>query len=333
MSKNKIFQAVDKLVNLDISARGVIDILYRHAREKTKKPMAQAAAEKIEQTVTAGEPVIIATGAALPWGESDGPPGAAVLARTMKLAFNAVPVVLVDSTLIEATNCVIQAAGLRRVDFERAKRGGSFFAMKDFPEDDKPAKIAAEKIIREINPSVVVTVERNGMNEKGIYHSSKGVDVTKGRAKLDYLINEAMAQGILTIGVGDGGNEIGMGNIRNAIREHIPYGIKCRCPCGSGVAPVTQTNILVTATVSNWGAYGIAASLSALLDRLELLHTGSLEARILEKSADGGFIDGVTGRVEPTVDGLSKEDHIHFVNLLGTIVRSGLAGPLLKWYK
>src|SRR5205807_1527308 len=63
--------------------------------------------------------------------------------------------------------------------------------------------------------------------------------------------------GLPTIGVGDGGNEIGMGKIPwDVIRRNVPNGglIACRVP----------TDYLIVAGVSNWGAYALAAGVALL---------------------------------------------------------------------
>src|SRR5579872_2223568 len=60
-----------------------------------------------------------------------------------------------------------------------------------------------------------------------------------------------------TIGIGDGGNEIGMGKIpHETIIKNITNGdlIHCRVP----------TDYLIVAGVSNWGAYALAAGIFIL---------------------------------------------------------------------
>ena len=62
---------------------------------------------------------------------------------------------------------------------------------------------------------------------------------------------------VRTIGIGDGGNEIGMGKIpHETIVKNIPNGdlIHCRVP----------TDHLIVAGVSNWGAYALAAGVYVL---------------------------------------------------------------------
>ncbi len=72
-----------------------------------------------------------------------------------------------------------------------------------------------------------------------------------------------------------------MGNIRETIRKHLPFGDRCLCPCGSGIAPITEVDVLVTATVSNWGAYGIAACLAILLKNTAVFHDAEMETWVL----------------------------------------------------
>jgi len=83
-----------------------------------------------------------------------------------------------------------------------------------------------------------------------------GDDVSSYVGKIDYMFNEALEKNILTIGVGDGGNEIGMGNIYKSITHILPL--------GNIIASKTRTTSLVVSEVSNWGVYGIVAALSIL---------------------------------------------------------------------
>lgn len=85
------------------------------------------------------------------------------------------------------------------------------------------------------------------------------------------------------MGIGDVGNEIGMGNINDTVKKLLPLGSKCLCPCGAGVAAATKVDLAITAAISNWGAYAIAAAISAL--------TGEAEAfpspNVIEHALDG----------------------------------------------
>jgi hypothetical protein len=113
---------------------------------------------------------------------------------------------------------------------------------------------------------------------------------------------------VVTIGVGDGGNEVGMGNVR------------ARFARGGGLAArigsVVRVDHLVVAGVSNWGAYGIVAHLGRLAGR-PLLHAPDDERRLVAACVKAGACDGVTRRREATVDGLALDAHAAVVALLG----------------
>ena len=130
---------------------------------------------------------------------------------------------------------------------------------------------------------------------------------------------------ILTIGIGDVGNELGMGNIQETVLKHVPYAKKCLCPCGGGTACTVPSDVPVVAAVSNWGGYGISAILAVMKERFEVLHSGILERRAIRECVDAGAIDGETGRCEPAVDGSRDELHVAVVELLSKVVKSGVS--------
>jgi hypothetical protein len=119
----------------------------------------------------------------------------------------------------------------------------------------------------------------------------------------------------VTIGVGDGGNEIGMGNVRARLGRLGPLMAR--------IAAVVGTDHLVVAGVSNWGAYGITAELGRLAGRA-LLHTSETERRLIEACVKAGAVDGITRRPEATVDSLGLDTHTAFLRLLGLAAESGM---------
>lgn len=329
-------EQIDRIITLDLPFRRVIELLYPPARKKAGEPLAMKAAKGLKRVLKARDVVFIATG----WpdrphitpeiAETDGPPGAAVLGRALYRGFTAIPFFLIEENLVRAMERVVQSAGFRILKPDEtiasAHSPSAIHAatVLGFPAAPESAKGKAMSLIDEYKPIAIISIEKGGMNEKGIVHTSRGHDTTEHMAKIDFLVEEGKKRGILTLGIGDGGNEIGMGNIRDEIRETIPFGKQCNCPCGSGIAPVTETDLLITATVSNWGAYGVAASLSILLENLQVFHYSGIEKWILEHASDAGFIDGISGFVEPGADGLDVEIHCHLVALLGEIVRRGV---------
>jgi hypothetical protein len=221
---------------------------------------------------------------------------------------------------------VINAAGLRILPPEQAIKTPFHHApinaatVLPFSTDKEKAIEDASSLISKYHPKAVIAIEKGGMNKKGIIHTSRGADTTQYMAKIDYLIHEAMNNKILTIGIGDGGNEIGMGLIQEEIRKNLPFGDKCNCPCGGGIAPATRTDFLITAAVSNWGAYGLAGCLALLNQNITIFHNKFIERRVLQKSADAHFIDGINGYTEPGADGLSIDVHESFVEILRELI-------------
>src|SRR5262249_29846254 len=107
---------------------------------------------------------------------------------------------------------------------------------------------------------------------------------------------------IATIGIGDGGNEIGMGKIAwDVIRRNAPGGasVACRVPADR----------LIVSGVSNWGAYGLAAGVLALRDECDqMLFDVERERDLLRIMVERGpLVDGVTGKATVSVDGLEFE--------------------------
>ena len=264
-----------------------------------------------------------------PSGETDGPLGAAALGRALGIGLGARMVVLTEETMVPVTIATCRGAGLNVLteeDLRRAPRkphANNLYALVvPFPIDDAIAVQEAGRLFREYCPKALVAIEKNGPNRKGVYHMVGGGDNSDCVAKAGRLFEEADRRNILTIGIGDRGNEIGFGAIEEVPRRLLPFGKRCTCPCGAGVVDATTVTVLVTAAVSNWGAYGIAACLAALLNKPEVLHDPSTESRMLHCCIDAGGIDGFACRPIPFTDGMPEAVHASIVTLLNEIVRA-----------
>jgi len=330
-------ERTDQLTSLDAATRGVITHLYAWARSKQGGPLCLAAATMLNERVRPGRPVFLATG----WpdrphispliGESDGPPGTAALARAIHRGLGAVPVVIIEEELLPGMVQVMQAASFRVLSLDEAVRAAESSApihaaaVLSFPKNIAEATARTKELFNDWTPDAVIAVEKGGMNDLGYIHTSRGDDTTDAIAKADPLFAEARARGIATIGIGDGGNEIGMGVIEEEIRQHIPFGAQAKDPAKGGTAPHGLVDVLVAAAISNWGAYGVAACLAFLRRRPHVFHDATVESRMLRISADASFIDGATGFVDPSADGLASPVHEAFVTLMGEVVRQALA--------
>jgi hypothetical protein len=313
-----MFDLLDQIMNLDIGNRGV-GKLFEPARARHSEALCAAAARHLTG-LAPGDVVILITGSLTrPWvsntiGETDGPVGVAALSRALSYGFNAIPVVLTDTSLIPPIAATLQAAGQISVTLEQARRAtankrfSSVAVVQGFPLDDLAAHADATRILDEFAPKAVISVERAGMTPRGTYHNMLGQDYSEGRAKLDFVVQQAAARNIPTIGVGDGGNEIGMGAVADAVHKHVPHGeILCA---------ELATDVLLPAGVSNWGCYAIQAALAILTNKPQMLHTAAMERRLIEAAAAAGLLDGNTGKGEATVDDLSLDVHAGIVELL-----------------
>jgi hypothetical protein len=219
-----------------------------------------------------------------------------------------------------ATN---HAAGLMVTDYEAAQRQTQAVVVETVPSDRVEGETKAHVLLEKYRPQALVAIERLGPNAKGVCHSILGKATTE--SDLSSLFDGARERGIFTLGIGDGGNEIGFGRITERVQEIQEYGRRCQCPCGAGMATVVSTDVLVVAAVSNWGAYGVEAMLAFLLQKPELLHAPELERWMLEECIRAGGYDGAYGTPAHMVDGISGEAHQALVRLLDEIVANGRA--------
>jgi hypothetical protein len=307
-----IFKRLDDLISADVGSRGV-DKLHLAAAAIEGGPTCMKAAETLCNSVQTKRPVILATGFTIisaGCGETDGPPGAAILAEQLE-KYGVRTVVLTDGHLVPLIRSVFETLELVNVN------------IRVFPQNREEAKLEAENILRDIRPSVLIAVERCGWNKLYVYHNMLGEDISSVTAPLDILFEIASQTRIVTIGIGDGGNEIGMGKIRQAVQRHIRYGKVCQCPCKGGIANITKTTNLIVSGVSNWGAYALAASFSILF-RLPYFHDGKRELALLQATADAGAVDGRSATISPSVDGVSPEYNAKVAQTINSLAKSAV---------
>ena len=218
---------------------------------------------------------ILAAGAA----ETDGPPGAVAIGNALQsLGYQIVYVTDHHSTaFLEA----LAGPGHRVVDFPIA--------------DDEASQKFAEDLLAEIRPSVLISIERCGFAEDKRYRNMRDLEITPYNARIDYLFLDQPH----TVGIGDGGNEIGMGNLSREITT-VPTLVKFPC--------ATRTTELIISSVSNWGGYGLVAAISRRRGR-DLLPTVDQEKDMIRQMVDLGAVDGITTKQEYKVDAFTLEEN------------------------
>ena len=215
--------------------------------------------------------------------ETDGPVGALILYKALEI-LGAHPVLVCGTPMASAfqhdyRTCVI-SIGKKDVGLSPAKRALAHYS-----------------------PSAIISIERPGLAENGCYHNMRGEDISARAACFDFFMDEATCP---TLAIGDGGNEIGMGNVKDflATLDIIPA--------------VTQCDELIIADVSNWGVYGILAFLS-LWSKHDLLAETCPE-QILRYISNLGSVDGVTRRNELTEDSLPASEGIALIARIRALI-------------
>ncbi|HEY1857646.1 glutamate cyclase domain-containing protein [Acidocella sp.] len=169
----------------------------------------------------------------------------------------------------------------------------------------------------------LIAIERVAPGSDGKPHREHGWDMTAETAPLDLLFDdEGWSPPWTTIGIGDGGNEIGMGVLPPEI-------VANDIPNGGLIAAKTRADHLIVAGVSNWGAYGLLAAMAALRpDRAAALlahFTPDMDRRFLEAAVVvGQAVDDSRpdrpGKPQMSVDRLPVERHAEVINALRSIV-------------
>ncbi len=152
-------------------------------------------------------------------------------------------------------------------------------------------------------------------------HTMRGRDITNFMSPAHLLFEWAERNKITTLGIGDGGNEIGMGKIPwDVIDRNVPGGglVACRVP----------TRYLIVCGISNWGGYALAAGVWHLRGKAlhPLLADPENERKILQVMVEHGpLVDGVTAQRTASVDGLAFNEYIRVLPALA-IGHRGSAG-------
>ncbi|MBI2468622.1 MAG: DUF4392 domain-containing protein [Candidatus Rokubacteria bacterium] len=323
-----------------LTSRNITKELYEAARSLQGEPLTYLAARALLERVSPRRPVLVCAGFCDPPSmidEADGPLGAALLARSLCVALDATPVLVTEVANMGRMSQLVRSVGLDVVDLELARTTPFKASVVPLPIDSRRAAAVAARIVRETDPAALVTIEKPAPNAKGVYHTGVGVNVTDVVGKVPDLVDAARAHGAVTIGLGDGGNEAGMGRILRTAQEVLPTGAECGCPCGAGIATVIETDILVVGAVANWASYGIEACLAAALEMPEAIHSLAEERRATEAAARAGLIDPTTGLATGWVDGTPPVCSESMLELMRQMVELRLtrrrAGALMNFPK
>jgi D-glutamate cyclase len=313
---------IESLVRRDPAGRGLI------ATESELGPLCSGhLAQAAESLARSTGRVAIVTGffvpdADLPCAETDGPPGAVLLATALES-------VGIKATLVTDLPCAsaVQAAARASTqplaveictqpidwlnEFVGSERGSQLTHLiaieRVGPSHDEPSLGRQE---RDAAAPLAHFQAAVPLGHRDRCHNMRGRPIDDSTAPLHVLFEQALQRrpALETIGIGDGGNEIGMGcipweELARRIRGAPAAWIPCRI--------TTDWNVI--AGTSNWGAFALAAATLLLMNRVDALRSLDEEfnRRVLQQMVtEGPAIDGMTRRREPTVDGLPFSTYI-----------------------
>jgi len=151
-------------------------------------------------------------------------------------------------------------------------------------------KIDYQNILDQHNPIAHISIERCGLNANGKYENAKSIDIAEFTAPIDelFILGDSTKP---TYAIGDGGNEIGMGNFRKEIIEYLSL-----VPC------VVNCDFPIIASVSNWGAYGFIAYLQRHYKQ-EVMPSFEEVDNYLTYIVSLGSVDGIKRECVKSVDG------------------------------
>ena len=236
------------------------------------------------------ERVILVTGfciRAAMIGETDGPSGTLAVAYALRQLGK--EVVLVSDKFSDG----LLEAG--------AKVLGAPYSITVLSPVQEESDRAIDELLASFAPTQVVAIERPGSAIDGHRYSMRGEILDELVPSADRLLAPASARNYATIAVGDGGNELGMGHLRDSLMDRINLGELIFCD--------TEADHVIPAGISNWGAYALAASLAVLSGKPILIKPED-ELAVLEAQVAVGAVDGCTRKNEVSVDGVPIADYL-----------------------
>ena len=305
---NDVFSRIEAAIRRDPGRRGLLG--------EVGGPLGRGELEAAARSLaTDGVFAVIVTGFYIPWAEpaaaeTDGPPGAVALAETLR-SLGGSALLVTDPFCGSALQAAARSTGLPDEVVLVMQESDEFRELLERPASPVTHIIAIERV----GPGYSEDVVRTQCGEAAARQFASCVPQEmwsrclnmRGQPIEDWTVDfsaifESPPAGVITIGLGDGGNEIGLGkfrwsDLRNRIESVADPRILCRIPA----------NYAIVAGTSNWAAYGLAASTAVAAGRPEAFASVTPESQRLVLEAmvrDGPAVDGVSRRPETTVDGL-----------------------------
>lgn len=271
------YESLDRLAIVEMrpptSPSGIVAAFYALCRQDGDAPLTRQVADLL-LALAPGSSILIVTGLVdeghFPHGEIDGPIGSAALTRALVLLGHRVTIAI-DAEAAGGVRAVFTEATVTDVDI-----------VTPAPATEEEARAYGAGF------DAVIAVEKLGGNSLGVRHLIWGTPVEMGDPFADDYVLGARAAGRVTIGVGDNGNEIGFGVISDVAEPLAPAGVHCE----GGFFAATPVDVLLPASVSNFGCYAIVAALALGAGRRDLAVGGDDIGRWTQAGLDAGLRSG-----------------------------------------
>ncbi|XP_075047870.1 D-glutamate cyclase, mitochondrial isoform X2 [Mixophyes fleayi] len=292
-------RALETIIGVDPGDRGIKNLLTKD--ELLKSCLSLSHAKSV--LITTGFPTHFRHD---PPEETDGPPGAFAIAATLQALGKEVAIVT-DERAISMNRSILEKAieqGVLKtpVPLLSYKEETPDSALKFLCENGDPASPRFDHL---------VAIERAGRASDGNYYNARKINIKHLVDPIDNLFVAAQTiPGVTTTGIGDGGNELGTGKVKEAVKKYIPNGDLIACDVAA--------DFTVIAGVSNWGGYAVACA-------LYLLNTCEIHERYLRRAV--GFPKFSEQTWASSLPSVSKEEKLLGI-LVGHGIRSGKTGNL-----
>src|SRR6266511_1099244 len=147
---------IDRVTSVELRSYGVVPKVYAAAREQVGFPLSMAAAMLLRERVQPGSNVLVLTGFPItPYElvETDGPIGAAAIARSLNVAFSARPILLTEPAFLPPLRATCRAAGLNVYERIEDCRGLPAAVVAPFTTDPSEAPAMADALLDALEPT------------------------------------------------------------------------------------------------------------------------------------------------------------------------------------
>ncbi len=351
---NKIFM-MEEVINFPTSLLSHKNYHWENLSMVPYSDLTGAASSLVEK----GKKVVIITGFYVPVGdppatETDGPPGALILAEGLKYLGMDVSL-LSDEYTLSALRAGLTILNLSEKEvpiicfpLEHSDRDHASRMMNEENESSISVRFAQDFFNSLWGQGLthLVYIERVGPNHtleslmaqkrkakpplkefetilppliRNRCFSSRLEDITRFTAKTHFLLEwaERLNLPIESIGIGDRGNEIGAGKIPWEVFKENSLTHREAVFCSR-----VKTDHLISCGISNWGGYALLAGVALAMEGLEILKkvTSEQEGMVLNYLVrHGPAVDGITCKQDHSVDGIEFDDYMRVIERIKEI--------------